>query len=87
MDEWEERGQNICKLIGIFLQWSGTFPVGKICAENVAKRLDSLLGSSTNGITQQQQQKGRLAGTHSILAISPNEIIATAVDNPKVGFG
>ena len=61
------------------VEWSGTFPVAKVSADSVAKRLDALLGVGP-------QPSGRLAGTRALLTISPQGVEATAVDNAKLQF-
>jgi hypothetical protein len=71
-----------------FLQWSGSFPVAKDSADQIAKRLDSLLGQTTaNGGPVPAMAKRRLAGTRAELTISQAQgVQAHAVDNSKVGL-
>lgn len=71
------------------VEWSGTFPVGKVSVESVTKRMDALLGFGNATATAnmpQQQPKRRLAGTRALLTISGNGVQTTAVDNAELLF-
>jgi hypothetical protein len=62
--------------------------VAKVSADQIAKRLDSLLGqNNANGGPLPAMAKRRLAGTRAELTISQAQgVQAHAVDNSKVGL-